>query len=101
MVVDNLMFMARNRIEAEHKVKQIYRRCEIFDCHELRQIVKKEDFDRESAINPISKKSAPELPANDAKTLGRRIPQSLLVMADNGPSEGVQPRYSALLCDKI
>ena len=26
MVVDNLMFMAGNRVEAEHKVKQIYRR---------------------------------------------------------------------------
>ena len=64
-VVDNLMFAARDRVEAERKVAQIYNHCEILDCRELQQLVKEEGFDLESAINLINKESGPESPAKD------------------------------------
>ena len=59
MVVDNLLVSARDRAEAEHKLNQIYRRCEIIECLELRQSVKEEGFDLESAINLIGKEAEP------------------------------------------
>ena len=59
MVVDNLQVTARDRTEAERKVMQIYQRCEIIECLELRQPVKEEGFDLESAINLIGKESEP------------------------------------------
>lgn len=62
MVVDNLQVAARDRAEAEHKVSQIYHRCEILDCIELRQVVKEEGFDLESAINLIGKEGEREPP---------------------------------------
>ena len=57
MVVDNLQIAARDRAEAERKVAQIYHRCEILDCLELRQTLKEEGFDLESAINLIARES--------------------------------------------
>jgi hypothetical protein len=62
MVVDNLQVTARDRAEAERKVAQIYHRCEIIDCLELREQVKEEGFDLESAINLIGKESEREPP---------------------------------------
>lgn len=62
-VVDNLMVAARDRVEAERKVTQIYHHCEILDCREMQQTVKEEGFDLESAINLISKESGPLPPA--------------------------------------
>jgi hypothetical protein len=56
-VVDNLTFAARDRVDAERKVTQIYHQCEILDCRELQQSIKEEGFDLESAINLISKES--------------------------------------------
>lgn len=64
-VVDNLMFAARDRADAERKVEQIYQRCEILECSELRQTVKEEGFDLESAINLINKEPDPAPPAKD------------------------------------
>lgn len=64
-IVDNLMFAARDRIEAERKVTQIYQHCEILDCHELQQPVNEEGFDFERAINLISKESDPGSPEKD------------------------------------
>ncbi|MHB8666731.1 MAG: hypothetical protein ACYC7B_04320 [Burkholderiales bacterium] len=58
-VVDNLMFAARDRADAERKVGQIYRRCEILECRELQPAVKEEGFDLESAINLINKEPGP------------------------------------------
>ena len=55
MVVDNLQVAARDRAEAEQKLSQIYHRCEILECNELRQTVKEEGFDLESAINLIGR----------------------------------------------
>jgi hypothetical protein len=64
-VVDNLMFAARDRVEAERKVTQIYHQCEILDCRELPQTIKEEGFDLESAINLINKESGPGSPAKN------------------------------------
>jgi hypothetical protein len=64
-VVDNLTFAARDRIDAERKVTQIYHNCEILDCRELQPTVKEEGFDLESAINLINKESDPGSPAKD------------------------------------
>jgi hypothetical protein len=61
-VVDNLMFAARDRMDAERKVTQIYHQCQILDCRELQQMVKEEGFDLESAINLINKESDPGSP---------------------------------------
>lgn len=58
-VVDNLMFAARDRADAERKVEQIYQRCEILECRELQQAVREEGFDLESAINLISREPDP------------------------------------------
>ena len=62
-VVDNLMFAARDRLDAERKVTQIYQHCEILECRELQQTIKEEAFDLESAINLINKESGPGSPA--------------------------------------
>ena len=62
MVVDNLQVAARDRAEAERKLSQIYHRCEIIECQELRQSVKEEGFDLESAINLIGKETDPDTP---------------------------------------
>lgn len=59
MVVDNLLVSARDRAEAELKLNQIYHRCEILECNELRQTVKEEGFDLESAINLIGREDEP------------------------------------------
>lgn len=59
MVVDNLQVSARDRGEAEQKLNQIYHRCEILECNELRQTFKEEGFDLESAINLIGREDEP------------------------------------------
>jgi hypothetical protein len=65
MLVDNLQVAARDRAEAERKVTQIYHRCEIVECVELKQAVREEGFDLESAINLIGKEGGREPPAKD------------------------------------
>lgn len=62
MLVDNLQVAARDRAEAERKVAQIYHRCEIVECVELKQAVREEGFDLESAINLIGKEGGREPP---------------------------------------
>ena len=63
MLVDNLQVTARDRAEAERKIAQIYQRCEVIECVELRSPVKDEAFDLESAINLIGREDEPEPPA--------------------------------------
>ncbi len=63
MIVDNLQVTARDRAEAEGKISQIYQRCEVIECQELRQSGKDEAFDLESAINLIGRETDPEPPA--------------------------------------
>ena len=55
MIVDNLMVAARDRAQAEAKVTQIYHHCQVLDCQELRQTMKEDAIDLESAINLIGK----------------------------------------------
>lgn len=62
MVVDNLMVIARDRAEAERKLAQIYRHCEILVCQEQQQAMK-DGFNLESAINLIGRESDLEAPA--------------------------------------
>ena len=57
MTVDNLQIAARDRADAEKKVMQIYRQCEILECKELRPALKEEGFDLESAINLIGREN--------------------------------------------
>jgi hypothetical protein len=64
-VVENLMIGARDRIEAERKVTQIYHHCEILDCHEVLPPIKEEGFDLERAINLIDSESPQEPPRKD------------------------------------
>jgi hypothetical protein len=64
-VVDNLMFAARDRADAERKVTQIYHQCEILDCREMQQTIREEGFDLESAINLINKEADPGSPAKN------------------------------------
>jgi hypothetical protein len=63
--VDNLMFAARDRAEAERKATQIYRHCEILDCHEMQPALKEEGFDLERAINLIGRESDRGTPSKD------------------------------------
>jgi hypothetical protein len=58
-IVDNLMFAARDRADAERKVTQIYHQCEILDCREMQQAIREEGFDLERAINLINQEADP------------------------------------------
>ncbi len=55
LLVDNLLIAARDRAQAEAKLTQIYHRCEILECHEVRSQVKDETVDLEGAINLITR----------------------------------------------
>ena len=65
MVVENLMVSARDRVEAERKVTQIYHHCEILECQELQQTIKEDGFSLESAITLIGKEDDPAKPAKE------------------------------------
>jgi hypothetical protein len=46
---------ARDRAEAESKIKQIYHHCEILECQEVTPTLKKEGLDLEDVISLINK----------------------------------------------
>ena len=54
-LVENLQVQARDRAEAEQKIKQIYHHCEILDCHEVTPTLKKEGLDLEDVVALINK----------------------------------------------
>lgn len=54
-VVENLQVHARDRAEAERKISQIYRHCEILECHEVTPTLRKEGLDLEDVIGLINK----------------------------------------------
>jgi len=54
-VVENLQVQARDRAEAEGKISQIYRHCEILECQEVTPTLKKEGLDLEDVISLINK----------------------------------------------
>ena len=55
MLVDKLLFAAHDREDAERKLRQIYRDCEILECQIATPGLKDEAFDVESAIDLIGK----------------------------------------------
>lgn len=55
MVVENLNVLARDRSEAEHKLKQVYHHCEILECQEVDPNLKGDGLDLESMISLINK----------------------------------------------
>ncbi len=65
MIVDNLLITARDRAEADHKIMQIYQRCEVLECHESQPTAKEDGFSFESAITLIGREADPETPAKN------------------------------------
>lgn len=59
-VVENLQVHARDRAEAEHKINQIYRHCEILECHEVTPTLRKEGLDVEDVVALINKQEKSE-----------------------------------------
>lgn len=57
-MVDNLQVQARDRAEAETKIGQIYRNCEILECHEVTPTLKKEGLDLEDVITLINRQGS-------------------------------------------
>ena len=55
MVVENLTVQARDRLEAEKKLEQIYRNCEFLDCREVAAPAVTEGVDFESVLSMINK----------------------------------------------
>jgi hypothetical protein len=53
--VDNLQVHARDRAEAEVRIAQIYRNCEILECQEVTPTLKKEGLDLEDVVALINK----------------------------------------------
>ena len=54
-LVDNLQVQARDRAEAEGKITQIYRHCEILECQEITPTLKKEGLDLDDVLALINK----------------------------------------------
>ena len=61
MLVENLQVQARDREEAERKIKQIYHQCEIVECQEITQAVKVEGVDLEDVIELINREENRDL----------------------------------------
>jgi len=57
-MVENLQVHARDRAEAEGKIHQIYRHCEILECQEVTPTLKKEGLDLEDVIALINKQDS-------------------------------------------
>ena len=55
MVVDNLMIPGRDENEARHKLRQIYRDCEILDCVCLRGTVRTPVSSFEDVVSLITR----------------------------------------------
>jgi hypothetical protein len=57
MVVDNLMIPGRDQAEAERKLQQIYRYCEILEAKSVPQQIKEESMDMDGIISLISRQA--------------------------------------------
>jgi hypothetical protein len=55
MVVENLTVHARDRLEAEKKLSQIYRDCEFLECREVAAPLAADGLDFESVLSMINK----------------------------------------------
>jgi len=60
MVVENLTVQGRDRFEAEKKLEQIYRQCEILDCREVAGPAVSDGIDFESVLSMINKQENPK-----------------------------------------
>jgi hypothetical protein len=54
-VVDNLHVQARDRAEAEERLRQIYHQCEVLECQEITPTLRKEGLDLEDVVELINK----------------------------------------------
>lgn len=54
-VVESLQVQARDRAEAEEKIRQIYHQCEILECQEITPTLKKEGLDLDDVLALINK----------------------------------------------
>lgn len=54
-LVENLQVQARDRAEAEQKIRQVYHYCEILECSEITPTVRKEGLDLEDVVALINK----------------------------------------------
>ena len=55
MLVENLTVHGRDRFEAEKKLEQVYRNCEIIECRELTSAAQSDGVDFESVLSMIVK----------------------------------------------
>ena len=53
-VVEHLQVQARDRAEAELKINQVYRHCEIIECREVTPTLRKEGLDLEDVVALIN-----------------------------------------------
>ena len=53
--VDNLVIHARDRSEAERRIAQMYRHCEILECKEVHAPVREDEMNFENIISMISR----------------------------------------------
>ena len=55
IIVENLTVHARDRLEAEKKLAQIYRDCEFLECREVAAPMASDGVDFESVLSAINK----------------------------------------------
>ena len=60
--VDNLVVHARDRVEAERKITQMYLHCEIIECKQIAAPIREEGSDLEGIISLISRQPDEEIP---------------------------------------
>ncbi len=60
--VDNLVVHARDQVEAERKITQMYLHCEIIECRQIALPVRDEGSDLEGIISLISRQTDEETP---------------------------------------
>jgi hypothetical protein len=57
IIVENLTVHARDRLEAEKKLSQIYRDCQFLECREVAAPAATEGVDFESVLSMINKQA--------------------------------------------
>jgi hypothetical protein len=60
MLVENLTVHGRDRFEAEKKLEQVYRNCEILDCREVSAPLATDGVDFESVLSMINRQDNPK-----------------------------------------
>jgi UDP-N-acetyl-D-mannosaminuronate dehydrogenase len=60
MLVDNLTVHGRDRFEAEKKLEQVYRNCEILECREVASAAQTDGVDFESVLSMINRQDNPK-----------------------------------------